>query len=56
MHFSISLFLEMIILYGVVFSYTIICPHRMGFLWSEGAEEIRDFVVHTVASTSDMDH
>ena len=54
--FSIKLFLLMISVYGFVFGQTVICPHRQGFLWSEGAEEIRDYVLHTVATTSDMDH
>lgn len=54
--FSLKLYLLMLACFGIVFGKTIICPHRMGFLWSEGAPEIRDFVLHTVATTSDLSH
>lgn len=46
----------MILAYGLVFGKMVLCPHRQIQLWSEGAPEIRDYVLHTIATTCDTCH
>jgi hypothetical protein len=53
---SLCLWLCMILIYGLVFGKMVLCPHRQIQLWSEGATEIKDYVIHTIATTCDTNH
>lgn len=45
----------MLLTFGFLTSQLLFCSHRQNELWSEGAPEIRDFVLHTVSTTTDFE-
>lgn len=53
---AFKLWAVMIAVYGIFFGKMVTCPHRQIDLWSEGAPEIRDYVLHMVATTKDTNH
>jgi fatty acid desaturase len=46
----------MVLTNGFFIGKMLLCPHRQTELWSEGAPEIRDYVLHNIASTTDFAH
>lgn len=50
---SVMLFLTMHGAFGLAFTKTVLCSHRIPETWTEGAEEIREYGLYTLATTAE---